>query len=143
MPSSGAAPAAGRAEICPIQPLDGLSLAVLVAAKLLVHLVSANRYGYFRDEMYFLDLGRHLDWGYVDTAPLIGVYAKVALLLGGCLVVLRTIAALVGVVRIWLTMLLARELGGGRFAQGLAGLCALAVPACLGVDSIFTMNGFE
>jgi hypothetical protein len=143
MPSSGAAPAAGRAEIWPIQPLDGLSLAVLVAAKLLVHLVSANRYGYFRDEMYFLDLGRHLDWGYVDTAPLIGVYAKVALLLGGSLVVLRTIAALVGVVRIWLTMLLARELGGGRFAQGLAGLCALAVPACLGVDSIFTMNGFE
>lgn len=126
-----------------VQPFELWLFALLAAAKLAVHLVSANRYGYFRDEMYFLDLGRHLDWGYVDAAPLIGVYAKVALLLGGSLVVLRTIAAVIGVVRIWLTMLLARELGGGRFAQGLAGLLALGVPAFLGVDSVFTMNGFE
>ena len=42
-----------------------------------------------------------------------------------------------------LTMVLARELGGGRFAQALAGLCALAAPIYLGVDSILTMNGFE
>jgi Dolichyl-phosphate-mannose-protein mannosyltransferase len=126
-----------------IPPLDLSLLAALAAAKLLVHLISANRYGYFRDELYFLDLGRHLDWGYVDTAPLIGLYAKLALLLGASLPVLRTIAAVVGVARIWLTMLLGREMGGGRFAQALAGLCALAVPAYLGVDSIFTMNGFE
>jgi hypothetical protein len=127
----------------PVEPFELGILALLAAVKLLVHLVSANRYGYFRDELYFLDLGRHLDWGFVDTAPLIGAYAKVALLLGGSLALLRTIAAVVGAVRIGLTMLLARELGGGRFAQGLAGLCALAVPAYLGVDSIFTMNGFE
>ena len=126
-----------------VKPFEVWLLAVLAAAKLLIHLVSANRYGYFRDELYFLDLGRHLDWGFVDTAPLIAVYAKFALLLGGSLAVLRTIAALVGVVRISLTMLVARELGGGRFAQGLAGLLALGVPAFLGVDSIFTMNGFE
>ena len=131
------------AESWRVKSFETRLLAVLALAKLLVHLVSANRYGYFRDEMYFLDLGRHLDWGFVDTAPLIAVYAKVALLLGGSLAVLRTMAAIVGVARIGLTMLLARELGGGRFAQGLAGLCALAVPVYLGVDSIFTMNGFE
>ncbi len=73
-----------------VQPLDPRLLVSLVAAKLLVHLVSAGRYGYFRDELYFLDLGRHLDWGYVDCAPLIAVYAKFALLLGGSLPVLRT-----------------------------------------------------
>jgi hypothetical protein len=148
MASAGQSSAAGRTanaapESWPVKPFELWLLALLAAAKLLVHLVSANSYGYFRDELYFLDLGRHLDWGFVDTAPLIGVYAKVALLLGGKLSVLRTIAAVVGAVRIGLTMLLARELGGGRFAQGLAGLCALAVPIYLGVDSLFTMNGFE
>jgi len=116
---------------------------LLVAAKLAVHLATAGRYGYFRDELYFLDCGRHLDWGYVDCAPLVAVYAKVALLLGGSLPVLRSIAALAGAARVALTMLLAREMGGGRFAQALAGLCALAAPIYLGMDSILTMNGFE
>jgi 4-amino-4-deoxy-L-arabinose transferase-like glycosyltransferase len=127
----------------PIRPLALWPLVLLTTAKLLVHLATANKYGYFRDELYFLDLGRHLDWGYVDCAPLIGLYAKVALLLGGSLVVLRSIAAVVGAARVVLTIFLARELGGRRFAQALAGLCVLAAPIYLGEDSILTMNGFE
>jgi hypothetical protein len=126
-----------------IERLDLPLLFLLVAVKLAVHLVSAGRYGYFRDELYFLDCARHLDWGYVDCAPLIALYAKIALLLGGSLPVLRTLAALAGAARVALTMLLARELGGGRFAAGLAGLCSLSAPIYLGMDSILTMNGFE
>ena len=38
-----------------IAPLDVRALFLLVAAKLAVHLVTAGRYGYFRDELYFLD----------------------------------------------------------------------------------------
>lgn len=126
-----------------LAPLATGVLTLLVAVKLAVHFAVANRYGYFRDELYFLDLGRHLDWGYVDCAPLVAVYAKVALLLGGSLPVLRTIAALAGAARVALTMVLARELGGGRFAQALAGLCAIGVPIYLASDSLMTMNGFE
>src|SRR5215472_1056239 len=132
-----------RANLWSLPPLAVRPFVLLVAAKLFVHLVTADRYGYFRDELYFLDLGRHLDWGYVDCAPLVGLYAKFALLLGGSLVVLRTIAAVVGAARVVLTILLARELGGGRFAQALAGLCVLSAPIYLGEDSILTMNGFE
>jgi 4-amino-4-deoxy-L-arabinose transferase-like glycosyltransferase len=127
----------------PISRIDPILLGLLVLGKLAVHLVCANRYGYFRDELYFLDLGRHLDWGYVDTAPLIGVYARLALLLGGSLPVLRTIAAAAGAARVALTMFLAREMGGRRFGQALAGLLVLAAPIYLGEDSILTMNGFE
>ena len=135
--------ASGREGGWPLTALDGRSLALLVAAKLAVHLATAGRYGYFRDELYFLDCGRRLDWGYVDCAPLIAVYAKLALLLGGSLPVLRTIAAAAGAARVALTMLLAREMGGGRYAQAIAGLCALSAPIYLGLDSILTMNGFE
>lgn len=118
-------------------------LAGLSAAKLALHLALANRYGYFRDELYFLDCGRHLDWGYVDHAPLIGLLARIALLLGGALPVLRGFPAIAGSALVFLTGALAWRLGGGRFAQGLAALAVLVMPIRLGIDSLFSMNSFE
>jgi hypothetical protein len=119
-------------------------LAALCALKLLLHIfTSAQRYGYFRDELYYLDMARHLDWGYVDAAPLVAVYAKIALWMGGSLWALRIIPALAGAALIAITMLIARELGGGRFAQFLAGLCALLCPAVLVMDNFLSMNAFE
>src|SRR5262249_29468627 len=133
----------GRESAWPLPPLDVRALALLVAAKLAVHLATAGRYGYFRDELYFLDCARHLDWGYVDCAPAIALYAKIALLLGGSLPVLRGIAAVAGAARVALTILLSRAMGGRGYAQALAGLCVLSTPIYVGVDSILTMNGFE
>ena len=128
-------------------PLPRLAVGVLVtlcAAKLLLHLfTSVRHYGYFRDELYYLDMARHLDWGYVDAAPLIAVYAKIALWMGGSLAALRILPALAGVALVALTILIARELGGGRYAQFLAGLCVLLCPAVLVADSLLTMNAFE
>jgi len=126
-----------------LPPLDLRLLALIVGVKLVLHLATAGRYGYFRDELYFLDLGRHLDWGYVDCAPMVALYAKLALLLGGSLPVLRTIAAIAGAAKVAVTMVLARELGGRRYAQLLAGLCALLAPIFLAADTLMTMNGFE
>jgi hypothetical protein len=127
----------------PRPPLAVGVLAGLAAVKLAVHLPLLGRYGYFRDELYFLDCGRHLGWGYVDCAPLIGLVAKAALLLGGSLPVLRAIPALAGAGLVVLTVLLARELGGGRFAQLLAGIAVIVVPVYLAMSSIMTMNAFE
>src|SRR5580692_631229 len=116
---------------CPaLPPLAVGVLIFLCTAKLLLHIfTSVRRYGYFRDELYYLDMARHLDWGYVDAAPLIAVYAKIALLMGGSLAALRIIPALAGAALIALTMLIARELGGGRYAQLLAGLSILLCPS--------------
>ena len=120
------------------------ALIALCAAKLLLHLLtSVRRYGYFRDELYFLDMARHLDWGYVDSAPLIALYAKVALLLGGSLAAVRILPALAGAALVAITVLIARELGGGRYAQFLAGFSVLICPAFLLEDSLLTMNAFE
>lgn len=125
-------------------PLAITILAALCAAKLLLHLLTSVRhYGYFRDELYYLDMARHLDWGYVDAAPLIAVCAKVALLFGGSLAALRIISALAGAGLVALAILLARELGGNRYAQFLAGLAILLCPAFLVENSLLTMNAFE
>lgn len=130
-------------EAGPPPPLDRGLLLSLSGIKLLIHAALSGRYGYFRDELYFLDCGRHLDWGYVDHAPLIGLVARVALMLGGSLRVLRLIPALAGAVLVAFAIVLARELGGRRFAQGLAGLGVIAAPIYLGTDSLMTMNAFE
>jgi len=124
-------------------PLDRRLLLALSGVKLLIHVPLAGRYGYFRDELYFLDCGRHLDWGYVDHAPMIGLLAKMALLLGGSLHTLRIFSALAGALLVALAVVLARELGGGRFAQGLAGLAVIVAPIYLGTDSILSMNALE
>ena len=127
-----------------LPPIAHPVLIGLCAAKLLLHVfTSVQRYGYFRDELYYLDMARHLDWGYVDAAPLIAVYAKVALGLGGSLAALRILPALAGTALVALTILIARELGGGRYAQLLAGLAVLLTPGILVMDSLLTMNAFE
>jgi 4-amino-4-deoxy-L-arabinose transferase-like glycosyltransferase len=124
--------------------LDAGILIGLCAAKFLLHVFTSLRhYGYFRDELYYLDLARHLDWGYVDCAPLIAVYAKIALLMGGSLAALRVIPALAGTALVALTIFFARELGGGRYAQLLAGLAILLCPAVLATDGLLTMNAVE
>lgn len=109
----------------------------------LLHHAFGDKYGYFRDELYFLDCARHLDWGYVDHAPMIGLWAKIALLLGGTLPALRVLPAAAGAALVVLAGLLAWRLGGGRFAQTLAALAVLAAPIYLGTDSLLTMNAFE
>jgi hypothetical protein len=140
---AGVGPAVDESAPRPQAFLDRRLVWSLSAVKLALHLSLANRYGYFRDELYFLDCGRHLDWGYVDHAPLIGLLARIALWLGGSLFVLRGLAGLAGAGLVALTMLIAWRLGGDRFAQGLAGLAVLVVPGYLGGDGLFTMNGFE
>jgi len=128
-------------------PLPDLAVGAIVtvcAAKLLLHLfTSVMHYGYFRDELYYLDMARHLDWGYVDAAPLIAVYAKIALVMGGSLAALRILPALAGSALVALSSLIARELGGGRYAKFLAGLAVLLAPGVLVTDSLLTMNAFE
>src|SRR5512142_240330 len=96
---------------------------VIAAAKLLLHLATASRYGYFGDELYFMACGEHLDWGYVDQPPLIAAVAwLVRHTLGTSLLAMRLPSALAGVALVVLAALLARELGGGRFAMALSAL---------------------
>jgi len=126
-----------------IPPFAWGAVLALCLVKLLVHALTSNAYGYFRDELYFLDCARHLQWGYVDDAPGFVLLAKAALLLGGSLPVVRLIPALAGAGTVLLASFFARELGGRTFAQVLAGLGVLAAPVCLGVDSLLCCGAFE
>jgi hypothetical protein len=109
-----------------------------------IHLAASGSYGYFRDELYYLACGDHLDWGYVDHAPLIALVARLTrTLLGDSLHAIRLLPALAAGLKILLTGLIVRELGGGRFSTFLACLCVLIAPVYLGIDTILSMNAFE
>jgi len=135
---------AQRSPAAALPPLAVGALIAVCVAKLLLHIfTSVRHYGYFRDELYYMDMARHLDWGYVDAAPLIAVYTKIALWMDGSLAALRILPALAGAGLIAISILIARELGGGRYAQFLAGFCVLLCPAVIWADSLLTMNAFE
>ncbi|WP_035859616.1 ArnT family glycosyltransferase [Cryptosporangium arvum] len=94
---------------------------VIAAAVTAVLLGFAGRYGYHRDELYFLLCARHLDWGFVDQPPLTPAIAWLAdTIAPGNLTVFRTPSALIAGACVLLVALIARELGGGRAAQLLA-----------------------
>jgi hypothetical protein len=119
-------------------------LLAFALAALAAHLTAITRYGYFRDELYYLACTHHLAWGYVDQPPLsIVVLWAVRHLLGDSLVAIRVVPALAGAAVVYLTGRLARTLGGGRAAQALAALAALVAPAYLGVCHDFSMNSFD
>ncbi len=125
--------------------LSGAAIVAAIAAvKLALQLCAAPHYGIFRDEMYYLACAQHPAWGYVDHPPLMPMIAGLArLLFGTSLVGLRLLPALAGAALVWLTGAMAREMGGGRFAQALAALCVLTAPIYMLMQHWLTMNAFE
>src|SRR5215212_6596992 len=119
-------------------------LAYLAIFKVLLHLLTADNYGYFRDELYYFVAGERLDLGYVDFPPFVALVARITrALFGDSLVALHVLPALAGAVVVVLAGLMARELGGGRFAQGLAALAVLVAPNFLVFGTFISMDAFD
>jgi hypothetical protein len=117
---------------------------VVAAGYFLLHMLTATRYGYFRDALYYLACSEHLDWGYVDQPPLIVALAWFARhTLGTSLPALLFWPALAGAARIVLTGAFARELGAGRFGSALAAMLAATPPVRYVLDHQFAMNALE
>lgn len=116
----------------------------IAAGKFLLHFFTAARYGIFRDEMYYLACAQHLAWGYVDHPPMTVFIAWfVRHVFGESPWAIRLLPAIAGAVLVWLTGKLAREMGGGRFAQALAALAVVVVPIYLILHHWLTDNVFE
>jgi hypothetical protein len=119
-------------------------LLTLTGLAIFLHLLGIARYGFFRDELYYIACGEHLAWGYVDQPPLIALIAWIARhAIGDSLAAFRILPILAGGGTVFLTGWLAAELGGGRLAQSIAAMAILFAPLYLALDSILTMNAFE
>jgi 4-amino-4-deoxy-L-arabinose transferase-like glycosyltransferase len=120
---------------------DNAPLLALAAISFVGHMLVAGNYGYFRDELYYLVDGRHLQLGYVDQPLLMGLLsALMNALAGDNLIAIHIIPALCAASIVFVTGLIARELGGGRFAQVLAAIAALFALVFMATGSIFSMD---
>jgi 4-amino-4-deoxy-L-arabinose transferase-like glycosyltransferase len=116
-------------------------LLALAGVTFVAHMLVSGNYGYFRDELYYLADGRHLQAGYVDQPALLGwLAALLRVTVGNGLAAIHVIPALAGAAIVVVAGLMARELGGGRVAQLVAGAAALFSLDLRGAASIFSMD---
>jgi len=116
-------------------------LLILTALRLILTLAFSGRYGYFRDELYYIACSDHLAFGYVDQPPLsIGLLAVSRALFGDSLFALRLLPGIAGAVVVFLSGLIARKLGAGKFGQALTALAVLISPGLLSQSRYYSMN---
>jgi 4-amino-4-deoxy-L-arabinose transferase-like glycosyltransferase len=97
------------------------------------------RYGYHRDELYFLAAGHHLAFGYVDQPALTPLLARISTaVFGNSLAGLRVIPALALAGLVVITAVLSRMLGAGRTGQLLAALATATCAEYLGTAHLLT-----
>jgi hypothetical protein len=104
----------------------------------------SGRYGFHRDELYFLACAQHLQASYVDQPAFTPLLAWVSLkLFGVSLPGLRLWPALAAWATVVVAGLTAREFGGGRRAQLLAAIGVATMPAVLGAGHLLDTTAFD
>src|SRR3984957_422285 len=117
---------------------------VLGLTSFMLHALANGHYGIFRDELYFIVCGDRPDWGYVDQPAVVPLLASWShAMFGDFLWGFRLLPALVMAAAVALTCDFTRVVGGGRFAQWLAGSCVLLAPIFLIQGVLFSTDLFQ
>jgi hypothetical protein len=125
----------------PIYTLAVVGIALTVA---IAHLLTNGRYGFHRDELQVLSDARHLDWGFVAYPPLTPFLERIGLsVFGVSLVGLRLFSVIAQAAAVVVTGRMARELGGGRWAQAAAALAVAVSPLPLFEGTEFQYTTFD
>ena len=138
--TGGGQPAAAPGPLAPVSRWVIVTGGALFA----VLMVLSPRYGFHRDELYFLDAGRHLQASYVDQPVVAPLLARLTLdLFGVSLPGLRLWPALGAWATVVIGGLTAREFGGGRRAQLLAAIATATMPALMGSAHVANTTSYD
>jgi 4-amino-4-deoxy-L-arabinose transferase-like glycosyltransferase len=106
-------------------------------------LAGSGRYGYHRDELYFIEAGERLAWGYVDQPPLTPLVAWLTGVVHRSLFALRLLPAISVGGLIVLAGAFARRFEGRTFAQALAALATGAAGIFLALGHLLSTTTFD
>ena len=133
-----------RAEIAaPTRMRLSASVCVIAATQVAVLVATSTRYGYHRDELYFIVAGSHAAPGYPDQPPLVPLLSWSMHAIAPSLLLLRTPSALVAGATTLLAALIAREVGGGTRAQIIAAACTATAGFALAVSHLVSTTTYD
>ncbi|BAL91874.1 hypothetical protein AMIS_66540 [Actinoplanes missouriensis 431] len=117
-----------RIDIVGRRPIAWWPVGLIAAASTLLLLITASRYDYHRDELYFRMLGAHPQWGYADQPPFTPLLARLGIeIFGDTVWAMRVPFAIILGLTVVLTAMIAREAGGGQTAQTIAAAGVVSV----------------
>jgi 4-amino-4-deoxy-L-arabinose transferase-like glycosyltransferase len=116
---------------------------VIAAAFVAVELAVSGRYGFQQDELYFLVVGHHLAFGYVDQPPLAPLLTRVTGVLGASPTAIRILPALAGGAIVVIAARMAALLGSGRPGRVLAALAMACAPVLLAAVHIGNTTPYD
>jgi 4-amino-4-deoxy-L-arabinose transferase-like glycosyltransferase len=109
----------------------------------IAHLLTAGRYDFFVNELYFIVCGRHPAFGYVDQPPLVPLLSALTQIGGTHVWLLRIWAVLAAALLVPLTVALAGLLGSSTRGAWLAAIAAATAPMLTAITSTVTTSTFE
>jgi 4-amino-4-deoxy-L-arabinose transferase-like glycosyltransferase len=116
----------------------------VAAAQLVLLIGTSTRYGYHRDELYFIVAGSHPAFGYPDQPPLVPLVCwAMQQLAPGSLLVLRLPSALAAAVTTVLAAMIAREVDASSRAQVIAASCTASSGFALAIGHFVTTTTFD
>lgn len=123
------------------RPFATWAVAAVAVTAGIVAALSATRYGYYYDELYFIAAGKRLSFSYADQGPFVPLLAFcVDWLFPGSFAALRIPAIFAALVAVVFSAVIARELGGDRVAQVLAATACSTAFGMLGEAATLTTN---
>ena len=110
---------------------------VIAAVFVALELALSGRYGFMQDELYFIEAGRHLAFGYVDQPPLTPLVDRIMdLLFGVTPTAVRVVPALAGGAVVVLAARFAALFGAGTLGRVIAALLTACTPVLLSSDHL-------
>ena len=133
-----------RLDSAPVRrPVSWAAIVPVALVELALLVATANRYGYHRDELYFIQAAKHPAFGYDDQPPLTPLLGRLsAAVFGDDPRGLRVVSALAAALVVVLVALLARELGAARVGQ-LAVATIAAASLLLAAGHILSTTTFD
>lgn len=119
-------------------------ISALIAFKFAIHAIGNLNYGYQRDELLHLSVGQHVDWGYMEFPPFIGLLGSFAHhVFNDNLWLTRLLSTGAGLAILIITCLAVVEMGGKRPAVFLGGMCVVGFLPFYRNHTLFQPVAFE
>ena len=112
--------------------------------KILIHFLANSNYGLHADELYYIALSKHLQWGFLDNGPFIAVITKISsLFFGESTFSYRITPTFFSGAAVCITGYIAYRLGGKTTAITIACLAVIFSPAYLATSYFLQPIVFE